>query len=108
MTVAIARVTLALAAARSLKDKRSVVKRLKDLVRQKFNVSIAEVEAHDNWNRAVLGLTLVGSDRRFAQSAIDEVLRFVRDHADVATDEHEVQEFGSGALNGPDFTHWEG
>ena len=67
MTVAIARVTLVLAAAQSLKDKRSVVKRLKDLVRQKFNVSIAEVDAHDTWNRAVLGLTLVGSDRRFAE-----------------------------------------
>jgi hypothetical protein len=108
MTVAIARVPLVLAAARSLKNKRSVVKRLKDLVRQKFNVSIAEVEAHDTWNRAVLGLTLVGSDRRFAESAVDEVLRFVRAHADVAKDEHELQELGNGALNGPDFTHWEG
>jgi uncharacterized protein len=85
-----------------------VIKRLKDLVRQKFNVSIAEVEAHDTWNRAVLGLTLVGSDRRFTESAIDEVLRFVRDHADVAKDERELQELGGGALNGPDFTHWEG
>ncbi|HVV51958.1 MAG TPA: DUF503 domain-containing protein [Polyangia bacterium] len=108
MTVAIARVTLVLAAARSLKDKRSVVKRLKDQVRQKFNVSIAEVEAPDVWNRAVLGLTLVGPDRRFTESAIDEVLRFVRDHAPVAQDEHELQDFGGGALNGPDFTHWEG
>jgi uncharacterized protein len=108
MTVAIARVTLVLAAAQSLKDKRSVVKRLKDLVRNKFNVSIAEVDAHDNWQRAVLGLTLVGGDRRFTESAIDEVLRFVRDHADVAKDEHELQDFGGGALNGPDFTHWEG
>jgi uncharacterized protein YlxP (DUF503 family) len=108
MTVAIARITLVLAAARSLKDKRSVVKRLKDLVRQKFNVSIAEVDALDTWNRAVLGLTLVGSDRRFAESALDEVLRFVRDQAPVAKDEHELQDFGGGDLNGPDFTHWEG
>jgi len=108
MTVAIARVTLVIASAQSLKDKRSVVKRLKDLVRQKFNVSVAEVDAHDNWQRAVLGLTLVGSDRRFAESVVDEVLRFVRDHADVAKDEHELQEFGSGELHGPDFAHWEG
>ena len=108
MTVAIARVTLVIASAQSLKDKRSVVKRLKDLVRQKFNVSVAEVDAHDNWQRAVLGLTLVGSDRRFAESAVDEVLRFVRDHADVAKDEHELQEFGDGELHGPDFAHWEG
>ena len=108
MTIGIARVTLFVAGSHSLKEKRAVIRRLKDHVTQKFNVSIAEVDAHDNWNRAVLGLTLVGSDRRFAESAVDEVLRFVRDHADVAKDEHELQDFGGGALNGPDFTHWEG
>jgi uncharacterized protein len=108
VTVAIARVTLVLAAAQSLKDKRMVLRRLKDRVRDKFNVSIAEVEAHDVWQRAVLGVTLVGGDRRFTESAIDEVLRFIRDEADVAKDEHEIQSFGSGELHGPDFTHWEG
>ena len=108
MTIGIARLTLFVAGSHSLKEKRMVLRRIKDLVRQKFNVSIAEVDAHDNWNRAVLGLTLVGGDRRFAESAIDEVLRFVRDHADVAKDEHELQDFGGGDLNGPDFTHWEG
>lgn len=108
MTVAIARVTLVLAAAHSLKDKRMVLRRLKDRVRDKFNVSIAEVDAQDVWQRAVVGITLVGSDRKHTESAIDEVLRFVREHADVAKDEHELQTFGSGELHGPDFAHWEG
>jgi len=108
VTVAIARITLVLATAHSLKDKRAVLRRLKDLVRQKFNVSIAEVDAQDVWQRAVLGLTLVGPDRRHAEASIDEVLRFVRERAPVAKDEHELQSFGGGALHGPDFTHWEG
>ncbi len=108
MTVAIARVTLVLAAAHSLKDKRMVLRRLKDRVRDKFNVSIAEVAAHDVWQRAVLGITLVGGDRKHTESSIDEVLRFVREDADVANDEHEIQTFGTGELHGPDFTHWEG
>ena len=108
MTVAIARVTLVLAAAHSLKDKRMVLRRLKDRVRDKFNVSIAEVDAQDTWQRAVLGITLVGGDRKHVESSIDEVLRFVRDNAPVANDEHEIQTFGAGELHGPDFTHWEG
>ena len=108
MTVAIARVTLVLAAAHSLKDKRMVLRRLKDRVRDRFNVSIAEVDAQDVWQRAVVGITLVGGDRKHVESSIDEVLRFVRENAPVAKDEQEIQSFGSGELHGPDFTHWEG
>ena len=91
MTVAIARVTLFLGESHSLKEKRMVLRRIKDLVRNKFNVSIAEVSENDRWQRAVLGLTLVGSDRRFAESALDEVLRFIRGHVQVSNEEKELQ-----------------
>ena len=107
MTVAIARVTIFIGGSHSLKEKRMVVRRVKDLVRDKFNASIAEVAAHDIWQRAVLGITLVGSDRKFAESAMDEVLRFVRSKAEVTNEEREVQTFGDGELMGPDFKHWE-
>jgi uncharacterized protein YlxP (DUF503 family) len=107
VTIAIARVTLFIAGSHALKEKRMVVRRVKDLVREKFNASIAEVGAHDTWQRAVLGITLVGADRKFAESAIDEVLRFVRSKAEVTNEEREVQTFGDGELIGPDFKHWE-
>jgi uncharacterized protein YlxP (DUF503 family) len=106
MTVGIARVTLFLGESHSLKEKRMVLRRMKDLVRNKFNVSVAEVSEHDRWQRAVLGLTLVGSDRRFTESALDEVLRFIRDHVQVSNEEKELQTFGD-ELAGPDFKHWE-
>ena len=61
---------------------------------------------HDIWQRAVVGLSLVGSDRRFAESALDEVLRFIRDKAEVVKEERELQTFGDD-LQGADFTHWE-
>ena len=92
--------------ARSLKDKRMVVRKVKDLVRNKFNVSIAQVSEDDRWQRAVLGLSLVGSDRRFTESALDEVLRFIRGHVQVSNEEKELQTFGD-ELTGPDFKHWE-
>ena len=106
MTVGIARVTLFLGEAHSLKEKRMVLRRIKDLVRNKFNVSVAEVSENDRWQRAVLGLTLVGSDRKFAESSMDEVLRFIREHVPVSNEEEVLQSFGD-ELAGPDFKHWE-
>jgi uncharacterized protein len=106
VTVAIARVTLFLGESHSLKEKRMVMRKIKDLVRNKFNVSISEVSENDRWQRAVLGLSLVGSDRRFVESAMDQVLRFIRGHVSVSNEEKELQSFGD-ELAGPDFKHWE-
>ena len=83
-----------------------VIRRVKDLVRDKFNAAVAEVGELDTWQRAIVGLTVVGGDRKFTESALDEVLRFVRGHADVVKDEHELQTFGDD-LQGADFRHWE-
>jgi uncharacterized protein len=93
MTVGIARLTLFLPASHSLKEKRMVLRRVKDRVRQKFNVSIAEVEENDVWQRAVLGVVLVGNDRKFTEAALDEVIRFVRGEAEVTNAERELQTF---------------
>ena len=84
-----------------------VVRRVKDLVKDKFNVSIAEVGDNDVWQRAVLGIALVGNDHRFVDSALDEVLRFVRGKAEVTGEERELQSFSDTEL-GKDLRHWQG
>jgi len=93
MTVGIARLTLFIPDSQSLKQKRMVLRRVKDRTRNKFNVAIAEVEENDVWQRAVLGLALVGNERRFVESALDEVVRFVRGEAEVVNAERELQTF---------------
>jgi uncharacterized protein len=93
MTVGIARLTLFISDSHSLKEKRMVLRRVKDRTRGKFNVAIAEVEDNDVWQRAVLGLAVVGNERRFVESALDEVVRFVRGEAEVVNAEREVQTF---------------
>jgi uncharacterized protein YlxP (DUF503 family) len=110
VTVGIARLTLFIAGSHSLKEKRMVLRRVKDLVRQRFNVSIAEVgDDNDVWQRAVLGVAVVGNDRRFVESALAEVTGFVRGKADVTNEETELQTFSDGeALVGAGFKHWEG
>ena len=63
--------------AHSLKDKRHVVKSLKDRLRTKFNVSVAEIDHHELWQRAVVAAVTVSGDRAHAQ----QVLQFVEREA---------------------------
>jgi uncharacterized protein YlxP (DUF503 family) len=73
-----ARLSLLLADARSLKDKRMVIRRIKDRVRERLGVFVSEVgsqEIKDSWTRGELGVALASSDRQKALSLIDEVVR---------------------------------
>lgn len=61
----------------SLKEKRSVLRRLISRTQNTFNISIAEVEANDECRRAVIGFSVVGNDRHYINGKIDKVLNFV-------------------------------
>jgi Uncharacterized protein conserved in bacteria len=105
MTVGIARLTLFLPEVHSLKEKRMVLRRVKDRAQRKFNLAIAEVGDNDLWQRALLGIAVVGNGRRFVESALDEVVRFVRAEAEVTNVEREIQSFGD-ALAENDLLSW--
>ena len=70
------------------------LRRVKDRVRQKFNVAVAEVDDNDVWQRGVVGLAVVGNGRRFVESALDEIVRFVRNEVEVTNAERELQTYG--------------
>jgi uncharacterized protein YlxP (DUF503 family) len=61
----------------SLKSKRWVLRRIKDRVRNKFNVSIAEIDDFDLWQRATLGVAVVSKDGRFADQVIAKVIDLI-------------------------------
>jgi uncharacterized protein len=77
MHVGILTITLAIDSANSLKDKRQVLKSLIQTVRQRFNVSAAEVGEQDTWRRAVIGASCVSGDRATANSVLDTVVKYV-------------------------------
>ena len=74
MVVGTCRITLAIPENDSLKGKRSVVRRVIARVRARFNVAIAEVDALDAWDTAVLGFAVVGNDHRFVNQVLDKVV----------------------------------
>lgn len=62
MVVGIVRIELHLPASRSLKDKRQVVRSLKDRIRERVQAAVAEVDHQDLWQRAALGVAVVAGD----------------------------------------------
>jgi uncharacterized protein len=78
MTIALLSLELFLPGARSLKDKRMVLRRIKDRL-AKFNVAVAEVEHQDLWQRAGLGVVAIGTSHAHVEQQLaavaDEVER---------------------------------
>lgn len=67
-------ITLYLHDTESLKDKRQILKSLLATARQKFNISIAEVDDMDLWRRATVGVACVANDGAFVNAVLDKVL----------------------------------
>jgi uncharacterized protein len=59
--------------AHSLKDKRQVVRGLKDRLRHRFNVSVAEIGSQDVWQHAVIAVVAVSADREYAEQLLNAV-----------------------------------
>jgi uncharacterized protein YlxP (DUF503 family) len=79
MVVGVLRLELRLPETHSLKGKRSILRSIKARVQQKFNVSIAECEDHDLWQRTVLGVSQVGADQPHVDRCLREVVSFIDD-----------------------------
>jgi len=78
MVIGVLTTRLAIYQALSLKDKRRVVKSLKDKIRHKFNVSIAETGALEARQSAVLTAVLVATEGRFVDQCLQEVLKLIQ------------------------------
>lgn len=77
MVIGCCTVILHLPAAHSLKEKRQVVKSILARVRNEFNVSIAEVDSHNAWQEAVIGMVCVSTSRSHAHGLLESVVRFI-------------------------------
>lgn len=65
----------------SLKEKRFVLKSIKTKIRNNFNVSIAEIDHYDKWQRTCLGIAAISNKRRFIDETLSKVETFIcKDH----------------------------
>ena len=77
MLVGVCAVELFLPESSSLKTKRVVLNSLKQKIRNKFNVSVAEVDHNDKWQRISLGISMISNERRFIDQTMSQIFKLM-------------------------------
>jgi uncharacterized protein len=77
MVVGVLRIELLIPGVESLKEKRMVLRSLKDRLKNNFNISVSEVGMQDKWQRAVLGAAGVSGDKAYLNGQLDKVIDYI-------------------------------
>ena len=91
MTIGFCRLVLYLPESGSLKSKRNILESIKIRIRNKFNVSIAELDDNDLWQRSVLGVAIVANESRYANQVLSKVVRQVQADGRVELIDHSME-----------------
>ena len=90
MPVGLLTIDLHLPGCRSLKGKRRIVRRVIDRIRNRFNVSVAEVDHQDLWQRTTVAVAVVSNDYKFSDSVLTRVVKQVEGDANVQVVEYNL------------------
>jgi len=90
MTVGSCKIELRIPESRSLKDKRRVVKSLKDRVQARFSVAIAEVDRLDDWQRATLGVAAVSNSAQLVDETLSKVVNWIEANGEALLVDYEI------------------
>ena len=91
MRIGVLRVYFMILDAQSLKQKRMVLRSLKDRLMNTFNVSVAEIGSNDKWQLGELGIATVGNDARFVNAAMEEVKNFIQSNPAIRIIESDIE-----------------
>lgn len=78
MVVGLYTVELFISGSQSLKDKRQVLHGIKDRLHGKFNLSVAEVDGLDLWQKAILGMACVSNERNHVNQVLEQALNLIK------------------------------
>ena len=91
MLIGVCRIHLLIPESRSLKNKRQVLKGLKDRIRNKFNVSIAEIDHNDLWQRTTIGIVMIANEYVFIEQTLSQVLNLIHDEPRITVLDYEIE-----------------
>ncbi len=83
MHILLIKLDLKITHARSLKDKRSQIKSLRDRISSRFNASVAEIDALDNWQQAVMGVCMISNDKSYLDKQYSLVETMVLEYTEL-------------------------
>jgi len=91
MRIGVLRVYFMIFDAHSLKEKRMVVRSLKDRLMNTYNVSVAEIGCNDKWQVGELGIATVGNDAKFVSGCMEEVKNFIQSNPAIRIIESDIE-----------------
>ncbi len=91
MVVGTLSIRMAIRSSRSLKDKRRIIKSLKDRIRNRFNVSISEIGAQDNLKCSIIGVAMIGTDRQYVNSTLSTLINSFRFFPQIELVDYELE-----------------
>jgi hypothetical protein len=91
VTIGLLQIDFLIPGARSLKDKRRVMKSLKQVMHNRFNCSVAEVEFKEKWGRARLAVCVVSDDSRFVNTQLNEIAQFASMRGDAELLDYSIE-----------------
>jgi len=91
MLIGVCQIVLLIPGSDSLKGKRFVLSSLKTRIRNKFNVSVAEIDDNDKWQRATLGIAMVSNERRFLDQAMSQILNLIEEQDQIEIIERQIE-----------------
>ena len=95
MVVGVAKIELYFPYPNSLKEKRQILRALTQKIESNFKrISIGEVDGHDLWQKAVIGISLVGNDKAFVDSRLTAIIEFIKKNSDVEIVKAEIDLIG--------------
>ncbi len=89
--IALLSVRLRIPQAQSLKSKRMVTRSIKDRIRSRFNVSVAELDGQDKWQWATFDFAMIGNDRAYLDRCMQNILSLMEANRNVEVIEHELE-----------------
>jgi len=83
MLIGVCLINMYIRDSRSLKDKRRILSGLKTKLKNRFNISVAEIGSKNHWQRASLGVASVSDDGRLVESSLSRIVKFISDNPNI-------------------------
>jgi uncharacterized protein YlxP (DUF503 family) len=93
MTLGLLQIIIRIPNSNSLKEKRMVLRSLKDKLRNKYNISLAEIDSHDKWQKSVLAIAKVDKERVMVDRAFCNIVDFIKDFNGIELVDYQTELF---------------
>ena len=91
MIIGTIRISLHFPESHSLKEKRKILLSVKDRIKNKFNVSVAELEDNDLWQKSIIGVAVISNDQAHANAVLSKVSDMVNGRPDLIVTDIEME-----------------